>query len=183
MRPRRLPLTMLLLAIVLLCAGIGAGMSEHSHAVATLNGTLATKASQQAEILDDYFARAQSIDLLTAHNPAFGEFYRLPGSGTGSGRNRNVRAGGRVLDDVNRALGYLEELFPASIGEACFIDRGGAENARMVRGVRATPADLSPDESATPSSRPPSRCARGRSTRRGRTSRLTPGSGWSPTPR
>jgi diguanylate cyclase (GGDEF)-like protein len=150
MRPRRLPLTMLLLAIVLLCAGIGAGMSEHSHAVATLNGTLATKASQQAEILDDYFARAQSIDLLTAHNPAFGEFYRLPGSGTGSGRNRNVRAGGRVLDDVNRALGYLEELFPASIGEACFIDRGGAENARMVRGVRATPADLSPDESANP---------------------------------
>src|SRR5213083_2162124 len=104
MRPRRLPLTMLLLSIVLLSVGIGVGMSEHSHAVATLNGALATSASRQAEVLDDYFARAQSIDLLTVHNPAFGEFYRLPGSGTGSGRNRNVRAGGQVLDDANRAL-------------------------------------------------------------------------------
>jgi len=52
-----------------------------------------------------------------------------------------------VLDEVNQALGYLEELFPDSIGEACFIDRTGPENARMVRGVRATVKDLSPDES------------------------------------
>jgi diguanylate cyclase (GGDEF)-like protein len=154
MRPRRLPLTILLLAIVLLSAGIGVGMSEHSHTVTTLNGSLATKASQQAEILDDYFARAQSIDLLTAHNPAFGEFYRLPGSGTTSGRSRNLRAGGKILDDVNRALGYLEELFPGSIGEACFIDRAGPEVARVVRGRRAAPAELSPDESGNPFFKP-----------------------------
>jgi diguanylate cyclase (GGDEF)-like protein len=154
MRPRRLPLTILLLAIVLLSVGIGVGMSEHSHAVATLSGTLATRASQQAEILDDYFTRAQSIDLLTAHNPAFGEFYRLPGSGTPAGRARLVRGGGKVLEDVNRALGYLEELFPSSIGEACFIDRSGAEVARVVRGVRAAPADLSADESGNPFFKP-----------------------------
>jgi diguanylate cyclase (GGDEF)-like protein len=150
MRVRRSPLTILLLAIVLLSVGIGVGMSEHSHAVATLNGALATRASQQAEILDDYFARAQSIDLLTAHNPAFGEFYQLPGSRTAGGRGRHVRAAGPILDKVNRALGYLEELFPDSIGEACFIDRGGSEIARVVRGERAIPADLSPDESANP---------------------------------
>jgi hypothetical protein len=150
MRVRRSPLTILLLAIALLSVGIGVGVSEHSHAVATLNGALATRASQQAEILDDYFARAQSIDLLTAHNPAFGEFYRLPGSRTAGGRDRHVRAGGPILDKVNRALGYLEELFPDSIGEACFIDRGGSEIARVVRGERAIPADLSPDESANP---------------------------------
>jgi GGDEF domain-containing protein len=41
-------------------------------------------------------------------------------------------------------------LYPASIGEACFIDRAGAENARMVRGSRARVAELSPDESANP---------------------------------
>jgi diguanylate cyclase (GGDEF)-like protein/putative nucleotidyltransferase with HDIG domain len=41
-------------------------------------------------------------------------------------------------------------LFPDSIGEACFIDRAGPEIARMVRGLRATSADLSPDESAAP---------------------------------
>jgi hypothetical protein len=52
-----------------------------------------------------------------------------------------------VLDDANQALGYLEDLFLDSIGEACFIDRAGPENARMVRGERATLEDLSPDES------------------------------------
>jgi len=52
-----------------------------------------------------------------------------------------LRAGGPILDQANRALGYLEELFPDSIGEACFIDRGGSEIARVVRGERATPAD------------------------------------------
>jgi diguanylate cyclase (GGDEF)-like protein len=154
MRMRRSPLTILLLAIVLLSVGIGVGVSERSHAVATLHGALATKASKQAEILDDYFARAQSIDLLTAHNPAFGEFYQLPGSRTPGGRGRLVRAGGPVLDKVNRALGYLEELFPDSIGEACFIDRSGPEIARVVRGERAVPADLSPDESANPFFKP-----------------------------
>ena len=154
MRSRSSPLLMLLLAIVLLSVGVGVGVSEHSHAVATLNGELATTASQQAEVLDDYFARAKSIDLLTAHNPAFGAFYRLPGSRTAAGRVRDVRAGGPTLDQANRALGYLEELFPDSIGEACFIDRRGPENARVVRGVRAAPADLSPDESANPFFRP-----------------------------
>ena len=59
-----------------------------------------------------------------------------------------------MLDEVNQALGYLERLFPESIGEACFIDRGGAENARMVRGVRAAPKDLSPDESSNPFFKP-----------------------------
>jgi diguanylate cyclase (GGDEF)-like protein len=154
MRLRRSPLTLLLVAIVLLCVGIGVGVSEHSHAVATLNGALGNSAAKQAEVLDDYFTRAQSIDLLTAHNPAFAEFYQQPGSRTPAGRQRLVRAGGPVLDHVNRALGYLEELFPDSIGEACFIDRGGPEVARVVRGDRAGPADLSPDESANPFFKP-----------------------------
>jgi hypothetical protein len=51
---------------------------------------------------------------------------------------------------VNQALAYLEELFPGSIGEACFIDRAGAENARVVRGARALPKDLMPEESMNP---------------------------------
>jgi F0F1-type ATP synthase epsilon subunit len=68
MRTRRSPLTTLLVAIVLLSVGVGVAVSEHSHAVATLNGGLATRASQQAEVLDDYFARAQSIDLVGCEN-------------------------------------------------------------------------------------------------------------------
>jgi diguanylate cyclase (GGDEF)-like protein len=142
---RRLSLPTLLLAICLLPIGIGSGMSAHSHAVVALDGALANTASAQAQVLEDYFLRAQSIDLLTANNPAFQDFYRLPGR-----RLAKVRRSGPELDKANQALGYLERLFPTSIGEACFIDRDGPENARMVRGVRATFADLSPDESAAP---------------------------------
>jgi diguanylate cyclase (GGDEF)-like protein len=139
---RRFSFSVLLVAICLLPVGIGSGTSAHSHAVAALDGALTNTASAQAQVLEDYFARAQSIDLLTAHNPAFQDFYRLPGS-----RAAKIRAGGPILDKANEALGYLEELFPDSIGEACFIDRSGPEIARMVRGVRATPKDLSADES------------------------------------
>ena len=139
---RRFSFTVLLVAICLLPVGIGSGTSAHSHAVAALDGALANTATAQAQVLEDYFSRARSIDLLTANNPAFRDFYALPGS-----RAAKVRAGGPVLDKANEALGYLEQLFPDSIGEACFIDRAGPENARMVRGKRATVEDLSPDES------------------------------------
>jgi diguanylate cyclase (GGDEF)-like protein len=142
---RRLSFTVLLVAICLLPVGIGSGTSAHSHALAALDGALANTASAQAQVLEDYFSRARSIDLLTANNPALQDFYALPGS-----RVAKVRRGGPVLDKTNQALGYLEELFPDSIGEACFIDRAGPENARIVRGVRATLKDLSPDESGNP---------------------------------
>jgi diguanylate cyclase (GGDEF)-like protein len=142
---RRVSFSVLLVAICLLPVGIGSGASAHSHAKAALNGSLANTASAQAQVLEDYVSRARSIDLLTANNPAFQDFYALPGS-----RAAKVRAGGPVLDKANEALGYLEELFPDSIGEACFIDRAGPEIARMVRGDRAALADLSPDESGAP---------------------------------
>jgi diguanylate cyclase (GGDEF)-like protein len=142
---RRFSLSVLLVAICLLPVGIGSGTSAHSHAKAALDGALTNTANAQAQVLEDYFARARSIDLLTANNPAFRHFYRTPGA-----RATKIRAGGPVLDEANEALGYLERLFPTSIGEACFIDRAGPEIARMVRGVRATPKDLSPDESGAP---------------------------------
>jgi diguanylate cyclase (GGDEF)-like protein len=139
---RRISFTVLLVAICLLPVGIGSGASAHSHAAAALDGALTNTAGVQAQVLEDYFPRARSIDLLTANNPVFRRFYQTPGD-----RTAKIRAGGPVLDEANDALGYLEELFPDSIGEACFIDRAGPEIARMVRGERATPADLSPDES------------------------------------
>jgi diguanylate cyclase (GGDEF)-like protein len=153
---RRFSLSVLLVAICLLPVGIGSGASAHSHAVAALDGALANTASAQAQVLEDYFARARSIDLLTANNPAFRRFYALPGE-----RTAKIRAGGPALDEANEALGYLEELFPDSIGEACFIDRAGPEVARMVRGERATLADLSPDESGAAFFAPTFALARG----------------------
>src|SRR5205085_3655596 len=58
------------------------------------------------------------------------------------------------LNNAGEALTFLESLYPDSIGEACFIDVSGAENARVVRGIRATLAELSPDESKNPFFRP-----------------------------
>jgi C4-dicarboxylate-specific signal transduction histidine kinase len=74
---RRFSLSVLLMAICLLPVGIGSGTSAHSHAVAALDGALANTASAQAQVLEDYFSRAQSIDLLTANNPALRRFLSL----------------------------------------------------------------------------------------------------------
>jgi C4-dicarboxylate-specific signal transduction histidine kinase len=130
---RRFSLSVLLMAICLLPVGIGSGTSAHSHAVAALDGALANTASAQAQVLEDYFSRARSIDLLTAKNPAFRHFYRMPGD-----RTAKIRAGGPVLNEANEALGNLEELFPDSIGEACFIDRRSEGTSGVSNGTAAT---------------------------------------------
>jgi diguanylate cyclase (GGDEF)-like protein len=142
---RRWLLVLLVGAVCLLVVGIGLGVSQHGKAITRRQEALSHRAVEQARRLDDYFARSRSIILLTAQNPAFGDFYAMPGS-----REQRVRAGGPTLDRVNAALGYLQRLYPTSIGEANFIDRVGAENARMVRGSRARVAELSPDESGNP---------------------------------
>ncbi len=99
----------------------------------------------QAKSIDAYFARAQSLALINGHNPAFSEFYDRPGL-----RQSKIKRGIAPLREASRALAYLETLFPNSIGEACFIDRHGAENARAVKGQIAPIAELSPDETGNP---------------------------------
>lgn len=56
--------------------------------------------------------------------------------------------------DLNGALVQLHSLYPDLIDEACYIDRSGAEQARVTKGVVARRADLSPDESGNPFFRP-----------------------------
>jgi len=139
---------LLVLAIGLVPLSAGAVVLGHESKTrerVELDHSLQAAAVGQAAALESYFARARAVILLSAQNPAFKGFYALPGS-----RLARIRRGGQPLDDVNDALAYLEELYPGSIGEACFIDRGGAENARLVRGDRAPLTDLSPDESANP---------------------------------
>jgi PAS domain S-box-containing protein len=135
----------LVIAVGLLPLALGAVLVQrhqaNAAARAALDRSLSIEATQEAARIESYFERARSIDVLTAQNPAFAEFYALPGT-----RASKVRSGGPVLDKVNRAMDELQELFPGAIGEACFIDRSGAENARVVRGLRALPDDLSLDE-------------------------------------
>jgi diguanylate cyclase (GGDEF)-like protein len=88
--------------------------------------------------LESYFDRARSVILLTGNSPAFANVLAEPGT-----RAERVSRHGRSLREVTQQLGYLEKLYPKSIGEACFIDADGEEFARVVRGEIAPPADLS----------------------------------------
>ena len=102
-------------------------------------------AGTHASTLDASMARARTITLIMAHNAAFRGFYLEPGS-----RASKLRRGSPYVDGANDALVYLESLFPRQIGELCFIDRSGSENARVVHGKRAPVSDLSPDEANNP---------------------------------
>jgi diguanylate cyclase (GGDEF)-like protein len=141
---RRSLLTVLAGALALLVLGVSTGLAGHAGALAGGRDELARDAVERAQVLDAYFARSSSIILLTAHNPAFRQFYEQPGA-----RDDRVRRGSPILDAAYESLAYLEELYPNSIGEACFIDASGFENVRTVRGERATYEDLS-DESKNP---------------------------------
>lgn len=129
-----------LLSISLALAGV-----QRSHAEDELDRGLTRGLDQELAVVDGYFERARAIILLTAQNPAFEAFYQLPGD-----RLERIRTGGQVLADAIEGMAFLEALYPDSIGEVCFIDRGGAENARVVRGEVAGIEDLSPDESENP---------------------------------
>jgi diguanylate cyclase (GGDEF)-like protein len=142
---RRLSLVALLIGIALVPLAYGVAVKEHDRAVAETRRKLAEEAEVHAQQLEAYFERARAVILLTANQPAFRHFDELPGT-----RLEKLRAHGRELDDATAALAYLERLYPTSIGEACFIDRTGAEATRVVRGEVARLDDLSTKEEAAP---------------------------------
>jgi diguanylate cyclase (GGDEF)-like protein len=125
------------------------GVQHRTERRTAIDQALTNTAGDESAQLEAYFARARAITLITAHNPAFRDFYDSPGR-----RASKVEAHDKPIRDVENALAYLERLYPASIGEACFIDRAGPENARYVRGVRAAFRDLSKDESGNPFFKP-----------------------------
>src|SRR3954452_2549017 len=145
MNVRSLALSALVVSIVLLPLSLGIAVTDHNTRRADLERRLADDAEGHAAGLDGTFARGRTIPLITAHNAAFRDFYTRPG-----GRRSKVRAGSPYVAAANSSLRYLETLFPRSIGELCFIDRSGAENARVVHGRAAPVSDLSDDEAGNP---------------------------------
>jgi diguanylate cyclase (GGDEF)-like protein len=123
---RSLSLGALVVSLVLIPLAVGVAITDHNRHAAETERHLASEADQHAGNLNAYFLRARSAVLLTAHDAAY--------------RERN-------LPEVERSLRYLEHLYPASIGEACFIAADGRELARIVRGHAARGRELSPDES------------------------------------
>ncbi|MDX6227715.1 MAG: hypothetical protein QOI76_1105 [Frankiales bacterium] len=80
--------------------------------------------------------------LLAADNEVLSRWYAEPAA------RPTMRA------TVDAALVRVFQLDSSLTDEACFIDAAGPEQARMVQGVAAQIADLSPDESANPFFKP-----------------------------
>ena len=142
---RAVAILALVCGFALLAGSIGLGIHDRSERERADDSALVHVADSEAAQLQEYFGRARSINLITAHNSAFSAFYAEPGS-----RIKAIEAQGPAIRGAEDGLAYLERLYPASIGEVCFIDQSGAENGRYVRGVRAGLADLSLDERKNP---------------------------------
>lgn len=130
---RRTPFIALLMGVVLLSAGLLATAVSVAQE-RQQDRTLQHDAAQVALAFTSYFERARSLDLPLAQSPAF----RPPDGG----KVDNAQA--------NRALVYLERLYPGAIGEACLINDQGHELARVTKGVAAPVAELSTAEAQNP---------------------------------
>ena len=135
----------LIVGVVLIPTSLGLAKIDHDGEVSELQRMLAAETDEHGAALENYFTRARSIVLLTADSPAFSNVLAEPGT-----RSRKVRARGRNIAEVTHHLRSLERLYPASIGEACFIDANGEEFARVVRGDVASASDLSTEEEQAP---------------------------------
>jgi methyl-accepting chemotaxis protein len=96
------------------------------------------RAALAAGDLSDLFARWHDQLLVASTDAALTDWYRQPS------HRRDLR------HEVDRMMISLHDVYPTLIDEACFIDAGGAELARQVKGVAAAASDLSPDESGNP---------------------------------
>ncbi len=135
----------LVAGVVLVGASVGLSVLGAREDRAALDSSLLREGRKHTEAITEYFGRARDLMLLQAQNPSFADFYAAPGN-----RLDKVAAGNAHLDRAVHSLAYLESLYGGRIGEICFIDHSGAENARLVRGQRAPLATLSLNESANP---------------------------------
>jgi diguanylate cyclase (GGDEF)-like protein len=134
----------LIVGVLLIPISLGLAKFDRDRDVSELTRTLVAQTDEHGGALESYFARAKAIVLLTGNSPAFAHVLAEPRA-----RREIVRRHDRNMVDVAHQLGYLEQLYPTSIGEACFIDANGEEFARAVRGKMARPEDLSTVEERT----------------------------------
>jgi len=139
----------LVAALGFAATGILVGRSAHAHRTSELATTLRADATSEAGLLESYFERARAVDRVSSENPALVDLYGEPGT-----LLAKLKADGSSVRRIGAALALVERLYPTSIGEACVIDVGGHEVARVVFGKHASFADLSPDESGNPFFKP-----------------------------
>jgi diguanylate cyclase (GGDEF)-like protein len=142
---RALSFAALIVGVILIPTALGVAKMDHDRDADEVERMLVAETDEHGGALDNYFGRARAVVLLTANSPAFANVLAEPGT-----RADKVRRQERNIAEVTHHLGYLERLYPSSIGEACFIDSDGEELARVVRGHVAPAADLSTVEEQAP---------------------------------
>ena len=135
----------LIVGVILIPTALGLAKIDHDHEVSQVERMLVAETDEHGGALENYVTRARSVVLLTANSPAFANVLAEPGT-----RADKVRRQGRDIAEVTHSLGYLERLYPSSIGEACFINADGEEFARVVRGDVAPANTLSTVEEQAP---------------------------------
>src|SRR3954464_14664631 len=119
---RTFSFTALIVGVLLIPTALGMAKLDHDRDASELERALVAETDEHGGALDSYFERSRSIILLTANSPAFANVLAEPGT-----RAQKLHRGGRNIDEVTHHLGYLEKLYPSSIGEACFISAKGEE--------------------------------------------------------
>jgi diguanylate cyclase (GGDEF)-like protein len=135
----------LIVGVLLIPTALGMAKLDHDRDVSQVERMLVAETDEHTGAVDNYFARARSVVLLTANSPAFANVLAEPGT-----RAAKIHRQGRNIAEVTHHLHYLERLYPTSIGEACFISADGEEYARVVRGKIARPSELSTEEEQAP---------------------------------
>src|SRR3954469_9956678 len=138
---RALSCAALIIGVLLIPTALGVAKLDRDHRALAVERMLAMETEEHGGTLNAYMERGRSIALLTANSPAFANVLAQPGP-----RAQKVRRQGRNFAEVVHQLGYLEQLYPASIGAADFISADGAELARVVHGDVARPDELSTEE-------------------------------------
>ena len=132
------------MGVALLAAAIlSMATAGRDSALANLDNALGSDAVLRASALEEYFERAESIELLMANDSALGQFE--PG--------RDQLSASQIAAASSQAaktMAYLQELYPGRISEACLIDDTGTEWARVVRGKIAPASELSTEEASSP---------------------------------
>ncbi len=126
---------------LLVATVLGGVLIGRDRARRDLDDSLSVEVEIRVTALSDFVRRSQDVTLLLGQNSAFGDFYDLPAA-----REVTIAEDATTMEDVHSALRFVETLYDGQLAEVCFIDRSGAENARIVHGVAASPALLSTDE-------------------------------------
>jgi diguanylate cyclase (GGDEF)-like protein/putative nucleotidyltransferase with HDIG domain len=122
--------------------------SRGSTEQARLDSALATTAGEKAALVGTELERVRALALVTARIPPFSELYADAGS-----LASKIAAVAGPFREINNALEYDHELYPARFVEIGYVDASGAERARVVRGVETPLRRLGSDVRAWPSFR------------------------------